>query len=418
MNESIEIFEQEKPLLMFMDDEKLSYNEYRREIETPDEVPDPSNSQVEDCECECESEFMANMPTNESYSVSEEGEERENAVAEKFLIEMGILHKVDEDEHFNLNFKSDDIIIEEVRSEGRSSVKGQNSSIAQKAQNSVRIFDNPFDDEFNPAETYQQQLEKHPLPSVVEVGSQIGSYCDINMEAMKDIEIKSKISETQVYMPSLSQISIPTVEQSSTQEVTIESDKPEVVLKSSKKKLTEFGYLLQRKGFRLMRKYYKEKFEDFGQAFDYKKRVKSITPNEMSHIMMKFIEHEFSKILPILARSELTSLLESLKQVIFSDRSNKKEPLTRGIDFGVVRNLFGKYTQKNMKVFMSESANSFLYTHFYLINGRYECYKQSDVDQSNLNDQMKKLMLTAFKGLFLTVKPIYETLYDQNSTKI
>lgn len=71
-----------------------------------------------------------------------------------------------------------------------------------------------------------------------------------------------------------------------------------------------------------------------------------------------------------------------------------------------------------MKKFVSDSANSFLYTHFYLINGRYECYKQEDVDQNNLNEQMKKLMLEAFKTLFDSVKPIYERLYEENASRL
>jgi len=56
--------------------------------------------------------------------------------------------------------------------------------------------------------------------------------------------------------------------------------------------------------------------------------------------------------------------------VILSDRANKNERMTQNVDFSIVRNLFGKYTQKNMKMYMKDSANSFLYVHFYLICGR------------------------------------------------
>lgn len=421
MNDSFDIFDPEKPLNMFIDDEKLSYNEYRREITLRDTVLDgdqgqidspfdfliPTNQQVEDCECECESELMANMPTNESFTVTEEGEEREDANAEKFLIELGLLQKVDDEEHFDLsshtNFDTLKDTIMDSNSQNCSSVSG------------MKIFDNPFDDEFNPAENVQQQLEKHPLPPIIEEKSQSEEFYGVKFETPKDIEVDSKISETIGFVTKLVNEPTITMEVSPTHDMTIEAETPPAESKTAKKKLTEFGYLLQRKGFRLMRKYYKEKFEEFAKSFDYKKRVKSISPNEMSHIMMKFIEAEFSKLLPILTGNEVTQLLESLKQVVFSDRSNKKEPMTKGIEFGIVRNLFGKYTQKNMKKFMSEPANSFLYTHFYLINGRYECYKQEDVDQGNLNDHMKKLILEAFKSLFTSVKPIYEKLYDNNA---
>jgi hypothetical protein len=188
--------------------------------------------------------------------------------------------------------------------------------------------------------------------------------------------------------------------------------------KASKKKLTEFGYLLQRKGFRLMRKYYKEKFEHFAQSFDYKKRVKVISPGEMHQMITQFAHLEFGSILPVVSQAEYESLLESLKRIIFSDRSNKNEPMTKGIDFSVVRNLFGKYTQKIMKTFMKDPSHSFLYTHFYLINGRLASQEQSDVDKANFNEQMKKLMLEAFRSLFPCVKPAYVKLYEDNLGKI
>mmetsp|Transcript_6532 Transcript_6532/g.6090 ORF Transcript_6532/g.6090 Transcript_6532/m.6090 type:complete len:110 (+) Transcript_6532:582-911(+) len=83
--------------------------------------------------------------------------------------------------------------------------------------------------------------------------------------------------------------------------------------KASKKKLTEFGYLLQRKGFRLMRKYYKEKFEDFAKSFNYKKRVKKMSPNELNHIMSEYAQKEFSSILPVINAEEFENLVAVLK---------------------------------------------------------------------------------------------------------
>jgi len=167
-----------------------------------------------------------------------------------------------------------------------------------------------------------------------------------------------------------------------------------------------------------MRKYYKEKFEDFAQAFNYKKRVKVITPGEINQIVLQYSHKEFSSILPVLSDDDHRNLLESLKRIVLSDRSNKREPMIKGVDFTVVRNLFGKYTQKNMKLFMMDAANSFLYTHFYLIYGRSACYDQKDVDQINFNDQMRKLMFEAFRHLFVSVKPLYEKLYESNANKI
>lgn len=167
-----------------------------------------------------------------------------------------------------------------------------------------------------------------------------------------------------------------------------------------------------------MRKYYKEKFEDFAQKFDYKKRVKLISPNEVNQMLAQFIQQEFATILPVFCDEERFHLLDSLKCIVLSDRSNKREPMIQGVDFGIVRNLFGKYTQKTMKTFMRDPANSFLYTHFYLINGRFACFEQSDVDQNNFNEQMKKLMLEAFHNMFGCIKPLYERLYENNVSNL
>ena len=71
-----------------------------------------------------------------------------------------------------------------------------------------------------------------------------------------------------------------------------------------------------------------------------------------------------------------------------------------------------------MKLFLESPANSFLYAHFYLINGRYECFKQTDVDQINLNAQMQKTLLEAFGNLFDSVRLIYEKLYEANSENL
>jgi len=43
-------FELERPLIMFFDDEKISYNDYMRDIRPPIETLTRNNQQVEDCE--------------------------------------------------------------------------------------------------------------------------------------------------------------------------------------------------------------------------------------------------------------------------------------------------------------------------------------------------------------------------------
>ena len=52
-------------------------------------------------------------------------------------------------------------------------------------------------------------------------------------------------------------------------------------------KTTEFRYLLERKALRIMRRYYKEKFE---KQFKYKSKMKDMTQQEMGHMVMVFVQ--------------------------------------------------------------------------------------------------------------------------------
>ena len=236
-----------------------------------------------------------------------------------------------------------------------------------------KIFEDPFkEDEFNPAETLEKQLEKDPIPETAILNSGFSDcLCIQEEENVSDIELGNDLF-----------IINDTIEPTLAQTWSNETKKPSETLKpsqnkiekkdtkSSRKKLTEFGYLLQRKGFRLMRKYYKEKFEKYAQQFNYKKRVKKISSEELTKLMVQFAQIEFCSILPVIPGNEFSEIINNLKRIVLSDRSNKKEPMINGIDFSSVKNLLAKYTQKSMKKFLQVSSNSFLYTHFYLINGR------------------------------------------------
>lgn len=406
--------EVEIPLSMFSNDEKISYVEYQRDIRPPIErLQENNNEQNEDCECECESEFMADMPTNESYTLSDDLEQKEDDNAIKFLTETGMLARFDNHEqHFDLNYRSDSSVLGDIDTLSKSSYKQKENSL-----DNFKFFEDPFaDEEFNPAETLEQQLKKDPLPEPI-LMEVVSEKLSIHIsENEPDIEVfttpAAPMKKSEADFDDSGSDQKPTIDTNN-----VETDENQNS-KTIKKKLTEFGYLLQRKGFRLMRKYYKEKFEEFAKAFNYKKRVKVISPGEVNQILTQYIHSEFGTVLPVLSNSELNELLINLKCIVLSDRSNKKEPMIEGTDFTMVKNLFGKYTQKTMKAFMKDGANCFLYTHFYLIYGRSECYKQNDVDQVNFNEQMKKLMLEAFRNLFTSIKPLYYELYDSNSKMI
>lgn len=242
---------------------------------------------------------MADMPTNDSYSMSDDEEGRENDNAEKYLREIGMLVKADDAVYFDLNFRSDRSTIEEFETISKASQKSNN-----KKSTSTKFFDNPFGDinEFNPAETLQKQLEKDPLPVILADCIDDEKFLNLSISFIPDIEIDSILN--------MSSSSANKLQVNSPKEIMQNSEK---ACNNSKKKLTEFNYLLQRKGFRLMRKYYKEKFESFAKAFDYKKRVKTISPGEINQIVAQFINVEFSSILSLLANNELEMLLVSLK---------------------------------------------------------------------------------------------------------
>ena len=95
--------EAEIPLSMFENDDKMSYDEYQSQIRPAlVEVAEQQPAQNEDCDCESGSEFLEDMPTNETYSISE-GNEGNDDQAIKFLTETGMLTKLDGRIHFDLN---------------------------------------------------------------------------------------------------------------------------------------------------------------------------------------------------------------------------------------------------------------------------------------------------------------------------
>lgn len=157
--------EQERPLLMFYDDDKFTFTEYRREIDAQIRlvVNPAAEQQAEDCECDCESEFMADMPTNESYTISDNIDEKEDDNAEKFLTEMGLLNKIEDAEHFDLNYRSDTSVMGAIDTMSRISSR---SDAKESSIDAFKIFSDPFEVEFNPAETLQQQLLKDPIPTI------------------------------------------------------------------------------------------------------------------------------------------------------------------------------------------------------------------------------------------------------------
>ena len=64
--------------------------------------------------------------------------------------------------------------------------------------------------------------------------------------------------------------------------------------KSKGRKASDFSYLMQRKSLRMMRRYYKDKFENFGFFENYQSEMRSIRLDEFDRRLRVFMENEFS----------------------------------------------------------------------------------------------------------------------------
>jgi len=177
----------------------------------------------------------------------------------------------------------------------------------------------------------------------------------------------------------------------------------------SKKKSTEFNNMLERKAFRMMRKYYKSTFESFAAPFQYKKNVRIMNPEEMDSLVAKYMKIELNFLADLLAANEMFQMVTCLKRIILSDRYNKCERVTKDLDFTTTRNLFNKYCTRSLNEFISISSNSILFIHFYLKQGRLLVQTQQDVDKQRLEKQIQCVVKLAYHNL----PPAFRELYNQ-----
>lgn len=166
-----------------------------------------------------------------------------------------------------------------------------------------------------------------------------------------------------------------------------------------RKKTTEFNNVLERKAFRMMRKYYKSTFEKFATPFNYKKNVKTMSPEEMDQLLCNYVKIEFDFLVSLLTGNELIQMITCLKRIILSDRYNKRERVTYGLDFTTTRNLFNKYSTNALYDFIGIPTNSILFVHFFMKQGRTLCRSQNDVDKQKLEKQMGCLIKVSFEYL-------------------
>ncbi|CAI2370182.1 unnamed protein product [Moneuplotes crassus] len=210
-------------------------------------------------------------------------------------------------------------------------------------------------------------------------------------------------------------------------------------------KTTEYYYLLQRKTFRMMKKFYKEKFENFSKKYKFKRKIKEISREKCDQCFREYVQQEdifefggkrgcgeegsVERIDGIVGES----IVEAIQLLILCDRYKKAERATRGMDFTVCRSLLNHYNQKNLGEFLSSKANC-LITALYLKRACFvdssdpircetnECLKQKDVDPEKLMREMKLLFKSSIERLSpeLDLSPvkvkINETMIDGNTS--
>lgn len=182
---------------------------------------------------------------------------------------------------------------------------------------------------------------------------------------------------------------------------------------SKKSKTTEFAYLLERKAFRMMRKYYKEKFEFNLDLADYKKRLPTMKKSEIDSLIFTFMEQEFQFLSGLLSESkDYERTKDALKTIILCDRYRKKEWISENLNFTPLRNVLHKYNTRNLIELLSDAPYSFLYTHFFIINGKQSCEEQSDVDSDKLLQRMKHLMSEASNYLPKEINTLFHDVYN------
>lgn len=136
-----------------------------------------------------------------------------------------------------------------------------------------------------------------------------------------------------------------------------------------------------------------------------------MTADEINSYVIRFMNQELGSILRIVSKSDLARIRDGLKTIIFCDRYKKREQITEGLSFEPLRNVLHKYNTKNMSNFLSDPSFAFLYTHFFLKNGKKATEEQQEVDSEKLTLSMRHLMKEAFNYLPEEITSIFEKVY-------
>lgn len=161
--------------------------------------------------------------------------------------------------------------------------------------------------------------------------------------------------------------------------------------KRKKHKTTEYFYLLERKALRMMRRYYKESFEDYSSKYKYKQNLKRLDRPTVDQYFREYVVVEFERNKSTMSFIGSEQLVEALETIILCDRYNKDEKVTVGLNFDEIRNLLNKYNSKNLNHFFKTCSHAFLYAHYFKLSAAKDVTTQGHVDQDKLKKQMESL---------------------------
>lgn len=174
--------------------------------------------------------------------------------------------------------------------------------------------------------------------------------------------------------------------------------------KRKKHKTTEYFYLLERKAIRMMRRYYKESFEEFAKKYKYKQNLKRLDRPTVDKYFRDYVKIEFAANKESLDVIGSEQMIVSLETIILCDRYNKNERITDGLNFDEIRNLLNKYNSKNLKDFFANISHAFLFSHYFKLNSKKDVLDQKHVDEEKLNKQMESLFKKSIASLPDSIK--------------
>jgi hypothetical protein len=174
--------------------------------------------------------------------------------------------------------------------------------------------------------------------------------------------------------------------------------------KRKKHKTTEYFYLLERKALRMMRRYYKESFEDYASKYKYKQNLKRLDRPTVDEYFREYVVVEFANNKSTMSFIGVEQLVGALETIILCDRYNKDEKVTDGLNFDEIRNLLNKYNSKNLNSFFQTCSHAFLYSHYFRLSAGKDVTLQNHVDQDKLKKQMESLFDRSVKFLPDSIK--------------